>query len=139
MCREGAAKAKGKLQEAKGKKSRKTACIQILPGCLNGRLAEEVNRRPLFRRAGHRPGQPSGSRQPPGIMIPMRSGALVCLFALAGQSYAQQQPNITGQREAMKKLAFLVGTWSGEAMVIRGPGETIKVRQTEDVKFKLNG
>ncbi len=34
---------------------------QILPGGLSGRLAEEVNRRPLFRRAGHRLGQPLGS------------------------------------------------------------------------------
>jgi hypothetical protein len=34
---------------------------QILPGGLSGRLAKEVNRRPLFCRAGHRLGQPLGS------------------------------------------------------------------------------
>ena len=70
---------------------------------------------------------------------PMRTSLLVCCLALAFTSHAQQQPNIAAQREAMKKLAFLVGTWSGDATVIRGPGEPIKVRQTEDVKYKLNG
>ena len=39
----------------------------------------------------------------------------------------------------MKKLAFLVGTWSGDAMVVRGPGQTIKVHQTEEVKYRLDG
>ena len=28
---------------------------------------------------------------------------------------------------------------SGDAVVMRGPGETVKVRQTEEVKYKLNG
>ena len=52
---------------------------------------------------------------------PMRTGVLVCCFALALTTTAQQQPNVAAQREAMKKLAFLVGTWSGDATVIRGP------------------
>jgi hypothetical protein len=43
------------------------------------------------------------------------------------------------QREAMKKLAFLVGQWSGSATTSRGPNETVKVKQTEDVQFKLGG
>lgn len=39
----------------------------------------------------------------------------------------------------MKKLAFLVGKWSGDATTQRGPNQTIKVRQTEEVQFKLGG
>jgi len=49
-----------------------------------------------------------------------------------------QRPNVTAQREAMKKLAFLVGTWTGEATTIR-PNQTIKVKQTEQVAYKLDG
>src|ERR1700733_1730203 len=51
-----------------------------------------------------------------------------------------QQPNIPAQREAMKKLDFLVGQWSGEATVNRSEGQPpIKLMQTEDVQFKLDG
>jgi hypothetical protein len=39
----------------------------------------------------------------------------------------------------MQKLSFLAGKWSGEALVIRGPGEPLKVLQTEEVQFKSNG
>jgi hypothetical protein len=52
---------------------------------------------------------------------------------------AQQPPNLPAQREAMKKLAFLTGKWTGDATTRRGPGEAIKVRQTEIVQFKLDG
>ena len=38
----------------------------------------------------------------------------------------------------MAKLAFLAGTWTGEAATIR-PDRTIKVKQTEQVAFKLDG
>lgn len=33
-----------------------------------------------------------------------------------------------------KKLAFLVGTWAGDATTVR-PNQKIKVRQTEDVSY----
>jgi hypothetical protein len=49
-----------------------------------------------------------------------------------------QQPNLATQREAMKKLGFLVGTWSGEAKVNPGPTE-MKLTQTEKVELKLDG
>ena len=61
--------------------------------------------------------------------------ALVSTLALL----AQQQPNVAAQRQAMKKLEFLVGHWSGTATVVRGPGEPLKLTQTEDVQFKLDG
>jgi hypothetical protein len=39
----------------------------------------------------------------------------------------------------MKKLKFLVGEWSGEASVLRGPGQTMELIQTESAQFKLEG
>ncbi len=48
-------------------------------------------------------------------------------------------PNVEAQRTAMKKLEFLLGEWSGEATVLRGPGQFIEMAQTESVQFKLDG
>ncbi|MGH9718823.1 MAG: hypothetical protein ACRD8O_01305 [Bryobacteraceae bacterium] len=69
----------------------------------------------------------------------MRFAAVPTLFLFAGISLAQERVNVAAQRDAMKKLDFLAGKWSGEAAVIRGPGEQTKVLQTEDVQFKLDG
>lgn len=63
----------------------------------------------------------------------------LCWFAIATAAFAQsQQPNVAAQREAMRKLAFLVGTWTGDATTMRGK-QTIKVKQTEQVSYKLDG
>ena len=43
-----------------------------------------------------------------------------------------RMPDIEAQRAAMAKLAFLVGKWSGEARLVRGPGEPAVVAQTEE-------
>jgi hypothetical protein len=48
-------------------------------------------------------------------------------------------PNLDAQRAALKKLDFLVGKWSGEARVLRGPGEPLELNQTEEVQYKLDG
>jgi hypothetical protein len=64
---------------------------------------------------------------------------LLCWFALASTVFAQpQRPDVKAQGEAMKKLAFLVGTWTGDATTVRSNQE-IKVKQTEEVSFKLDG
>jgi hypothetical protein len=56
------------------------------------------------------------------------------------QTAAQQpgMPNVDAQREAMKKLAFLAGHWSGSVSISRGPGEPLKLTQTENVQYKLD-
>lgn len=66
----------------------------------------------------------------------VRSAGLLIALAVFCQA---QQPNLSAQREAMKKLDFLAGKWSGDAAVSRGPGEPMKVVQTENVQFKLDG
>ncbi|HEV3331498.1 MAG TPA: hypothetical protein VG096_10980 [Bryobacteraceae bacterium] len=39
----------------------------------------------------------------------------------------------------MQKLSFLIGKWSGEAHVLRGPGEPVELVQTEEAQYKLDG
>jgi len=47
--------------------------------------------------------------------------------------------DVEAQRTAMKKLGFLVGDWSGEAPVLRGPGQLAELAQTESAQFRLDG
>src|SRR5260370_1049910 len=47
--------------------------------------------------------------------------------------------NLEAQRAAMKKLDFLIGKWTGEARVLRGPSELVEMIQTEEAQFKLDG
>jgi len=48
-------------------------------------------------------------------------------------------PNLETQRTAMKRLAFLVGKWSGQASVLRAPNQFVELSQTEEAKFVLDG
>jgi hypothetical protein len=48
-------------------------------------------------------------------------------------------PDLEAQREAMKKLGFLVGKWAGEACLLRGPAESVELLQTEEAQCKLDG
>lgn len=50
-----------------------------------------------------------------------------------------KQPDLARQRAAMRRLEFLVGSWSGEAHVQRGAGQPVSLKQTEDVEYKLDG
>ena len=43
------------------------------------------------------------------------------------------------QRAAMAKLSFLTGQWSGPITITRGPGEPMRMTQTEHVQMKLDG
>ena len=55
--------------------------------------------------------------------------------------WAQQSPpnGVEEQRQAMHKLAFLQGKWSGPITVVRGPGEPLHLTQTEQIEYKLDG
>ena len=64
--------------------------------------------------------------------------AWFCLLAMSTAFAQPSRPNINAQRKAMERLAFLVGTWSGDATTIR-PNQTIRVKQTEQVAYKLDG
>ena len=66
----------------------------------------------------------------------------VTFFVLLGVALAAQQPASSStdiQREAMQKLSFLAGHWSGPVTIVRGPGEPLHLTQTEDIQYKLDG
>lgn len=81
----------------------------------------------------------------PSFPIPRFSSGMclagVFTFSLSFTA-AAQQPVSNGadiQREAMHKLAFLAGRWSGPVNIIRGPGESLHLTQSENVQYKLDG
>ena len=63
------------------------------------------------------------------------------LFAFTGLLAAQQpQSSSTDtQRQALQKLEFLRGHWSGPVSIARGPGEPLHLIQSETVAYKLDG
>src|SRR5436309_16001609 len=69
----------------------------------------------------------------------MRYSLILLLAALPLAAQAPQPPNLAIQREAMKKLSFLAGKWSGGGTVIRGSGDAMKLAQSEDVQYRLDG
>jgi hypothetical protein len=48
-------------------------------------------------------------------------------------------PDLEAQRAAMKEVSFLVGKWTGEARLLRGPAESVELLQTEEARYKLDG
>jgi hypothetical protein len=76
---------------------------------------------------------------PPFLSRTLFAAAFLISFS---PSLAAQQPvsnSVDTQREAMRKLSFLAGHWSGPVTIVRGPGEALHLTQTEDVEFKLDG
>ncbi len=68
-------------------------------------------------------------------LVPMLVLAVTVSLSAAPQ---RAQPDLVAQRSAMRKLGFLVGKWSGQGRIFRGPGTTEFV-QTEDADYKLDG
>jgi hypothetical protein len=62
--------------------------------------------------------------------------ATVLMWAFVPQLAAL---SVEMQGEAMHKLAFLVGHWSGPITVTTGGGEPLHLTQSEAVEYKLNG
>jgi hypothetical protein len=71
----------------------------------------------------------------------MHLTALILCIALLAPLMAQQArvPDTVAQRVAMKKLAFLLGKWSGEARILPVSGEPVELLQTEEVEYRLGG
>jgi hypothetical protein len=67
--------------------------------------------------------------------------ATVCIISFT-LSLAAQQPvsnSADVQREAMRRLSFLAGHWSGPVTIVRAPSQALHLTQTEDVEYKLDG
>ena len=64
---------------------------------------------------------------------------LAFLVAATVQQQPPRTPDVNAQRQAMKKLGFLVGEWAGEGRLLRASGEWIEFNQTERAEYKLDG
>ena len=76
------------------------------------------------------------------MMLDMKARGLAILLGSVVYDMAQQplhQPDLSKQRAAMQRLNFLIGSWSGEAHVQRGPGTFATLTQTENVEYRLGG
>jgi hypothetical protein len=71
------------------------------------------------------------------LIIAVATLAVLLALPLAAQQAVNN--SVQTQREAMQKLSFLVGHWSGPVTLIRGPGESLHLTQTENVEYKLDG
>ncbi len=66
--------------------------------------------------------------------------AIILLTALPCTMRAQQNSDqMTAERAAMQKLAFLAGHWSGPITVTTESGTMLHLSQSEHVQFKLDG
>ena len=77
-----------------------------------------------------------------GFLRQVCSWGIAAIAATALSTSAAQRPGqdaTAAQREAMHKLAFLVGHWSGPVTVTMTQGEPRRLTQTEEVEFKLDG
>jgi len=73
----------------------------------------------------------------------IRAGILVIASLLSfievGGAQGPGQAGMDVQREAMRKLSFLSGEWTGPVTVVRGPSGPVHLTQTEQVEYKLDG
>jgi len=77
-------------------------------------------------------------------MLRYTIAALVCLLTVAPSSTLAQRPpdmeaNMSAQREALKKLDYLDGTWRGSTSLTTPTGEQFQFTQTERVGPFLDG
>jgi hypothetical protein len=76
------------------------------------------------------------------VNLNIKTTARILLLGLTATGMAQQpihQPDVQKQRVAMQRLSFLIGTWSGEAHVQRGPDDLVTLAQTEEAYYKGDG
>ena len=72
---------------------------------------------------------------PPTLLL----AAFMVFFNLTLVAEQPVSSGVDAQREAMRKLSFLTGHWSGPVTIVRGTGEPLHLAQTEDVEYKLDG
>src|SRR5947209_7734262 len=73
------------------------------------------------------------------IMSTRLAWVAVLLLTVGAGSSSAQPPAPAAQREAMKKLDFLVGQWKGEGWMEFAPGQRRTFKGTEVVQSKLDG
>lgn len=73
------------------------------------------------------------------LLATLLAGSLAFSPHFAPAAQGPPPNDLSAQRAAMQKLAFLRGRWSGPATVVAGPGRTLHLTQTEKVQYKLGG
>lgn len=59
--------------------------------------------------------------------------------SVSGQAGPDSAERMAAQREAMARLAFMDGTWTGSASIVSGSGDVHTITQTERVGSLLGG
>ena len=75
-------------------------------------------------------------------LLPRLPFLAAAFLSVSSSLLTAQQPPVNSadvQREAMRKLTYLNGRWSGPITVTRGPGEPIRLTQSENIEYKLGG
>src|SRR3974390_697871 len=65
--------------------------------------------------------------------------SLLPFLVVAAVQQPPSAPDVNAQRQAMKKLGFLVGQWAGEGRMLRASGEWIEFNQVARAESKLDG
>src|SRR5437868_12634571 len=71
--------------------------------------------------------------------MPARLFFLAAVVIFLGPAWSLAQVPAAAEREAMKKLDFLVGEWKGEGWMEFAPGQRRTFKGTEVVQSKLDG
>jgi hypothetical protein len=67
------------------------------------------------------------------------SGAVATAAAAAQEGARPPSPTLAAQKEAMQKVAFLVGEWKGSGWMMMGPGQRQEFTGKETVESRLDG
>ena len=67
------------------------------------------------------------------------AAGVIVSFSLFPAAQPAGSDSAAAQREAMSKLSFLAGRWSGPVSVVRGLEGALHLTQTEQVRYKLDG
>ncbi len=67
------------------------------------------------------------------------AAGVIVSFSLFLAAQPAGSDSAAAQREAMSKLSFLAGRWSGPVSIVRGLEGALHLTQTEQVQYKLDG
>ena len=69
----------------------------------------------------------------------MTRAVLVAFAFAAGAPLSAQMPDGSANKAAMEKLAFMIGSWKGDAWQMQGPGNRVETRMHEVVTLGPGG
>ncbi len=79
------------------------------------------------------------SRLRPSYLVMLMSAVLSLAVPYTSLAQVGTAADPASRAEAMERLSFMVGEWSGDAWATSGPGNRHDLRQTESVRYALVG